>query len=77
MQRHQRSWLGLRRYLCMLNRKAKQNRLGTFLQEGIDGCAKILENGDHRRQKLMVIVSDGQPNKCDISGCLTSVMGFR
>ena len=45
-------------------RKAKQNKLGTFLEEGIDGCATILARGDHKRQKLMVIITDGQPNKC-------------
>ena len=51
-------------------RKAKQNKLGTFLQEGIDSCAGILAAGDHRRQKLMVIITDGQPNKCGVFGCL-------
>ncbi len=44
--------------------KAKQERLGTFLEEGIDGCAVILAKGDRTRQKLMVIVTDGQPNRC-------------
>ena len=57
------------------NRNAHQNKLGTFLQEGIDGCAKILATGDHRRQKLMVIVSDGQPNKCGTAGYLTLITG--
>ncbi len=44
--------------------KAKQDRLGTFLEEGIDGCAVILAKGDRTRQKLMVVITDGQPNKC-------------
>ena len=48
--------------------RAKQNRLGTFLEEGIDGCEAILAKGDRTRQRLMVIITDGQPNKCAAGG---------
>ena len=47
--------------------QAKQDRLGTFLEEGIDGCTGILSKGDRTRQKIMVIVTDGQPNKCALA----------